>query len=134
MRHLIMQLKQEHVVISDVLLEVIFLCIDTEAGQQKLLEAQTTLLAHLEQEDKELYPVLWDLAPDNPDLKQKLDAFANDMLNVRAKVLTFFEKHAAGQHSADFAIDFRNMYALLDRRIMREERDLFPEYMRYVRG
>ncbi len=128
MLHLIAQLKQDHVAISDVFLEIVLLDIDTEEGRQKLLEAQAALLAHLKQEDEEFYPVLWAMTQDNPDLKQKLDAFADDMRNINTKLLEFFEKHAAGQHSADFAIDFRNVYGLLVRRIMREEIELFPEY------
>ncbi|MCP4536742.1 MAG: hemerythrin domain-containing protein [Chloroflexi bacterium] len=128
MLHLITQLKQDHVAISDVFLEIVLLDIDTEEGRQKLLEAQAALLAHLKQEDEEFYPVLWAMTPDNPDLKQKLDAFADDMRNINTKLLEFFDKHAASQHNVDFAVDFRNVYGLLVRRIMREEIELFPEY------
>ncbi len=61
MPHLIAQLKQEHVAISDVFLEIVLLDINTEQGRHKLLEAQAALLTHLKQEDEEFYPVLWSM-------------------------------------------------------------------------
>ncbi len=128
MSQLIEKLKLDHVELSDLFLEIVLLDISPEEGQKKLLDAKAALFAHLQKEDDEFYPVLWEIAKDNPDLKLKLESSANDMGSVRKVLLAFFKKYADGEHRADFQIDFRNIYAILTKRITSEESDLFPIY------
>ena len=128
MPQFIEKLKLDHFELSDLFREIAHLGVRSEEGQKKLLDAKAELLTHLKKEDDELYPVLWEMAKDNHDLKLKLESFANDMSNITKTISAFFEKYAGGEHGTDFQIDFRKIYLILTKRIHREENDLFPEY------
>ena len=128
MPQLIEKLKLDHFEISDLFREIAHLGVTSEEGQKKLLDSKETLLTHLKKEDDELYPVLWEMAKDNHDLKLKLESFANDMDNVTRTISAFFEKYTGGEHGTDFKIDFQKIYLILTERINNEESILFPEY------
>ena len=128
MSQLIEKLKLDHVELSDLFREIALLGVASEEGREKLLEAKETLLDHLKKEDDELYPVLWERAKHDHDLKLKLESFANDMENVTKTILAFFEKYEGGKHEADFKNDFGDMYLTLTKRINNEESSLFKEY------
>jgi len=128
MTQLVEKLKLDHVELSDLFREIALLGVTSEEGQKKLLDAKSALFTHLKKEDDELYPVLWEMAKDNPDLKFKLESFANDMGNVTRTISAFFEKYAGGEHGTDFKTDFGKIYLILTKRINSEESYLIPEY------
>jgi iron-sulfur cluster repair protein YtfE (RIC family) len=125
---MIEELKLDHAELSDLFRKIVHLGITSEEGRKSLHDAKATLLAHLKKEDDELYPVLWEMAKDNQNLKLKLESLANDLGNVTRTISAFFEKYADGEHETDFKADFQKLYLILSRRINNEERVLFTEY------
>lgn len=130
MSKLIQEFRLAHVEISDAFCQIAQLGIGSVAGQQKLLQAKTTLLSHLEREDQELYPALMVEAESDPQLKEKLEAFVEDMASVSKRALAFFDKYTGRESDGDFKKDFNELYRLLTKRIYREEGSLYPEYDR----
>lgn len=81
MSKLVDELKKEHAVIVETLNKVKSLGISSKESQNILIAAESGLLAHLQKEDEQLYPVLNRAAESDADLKQTLDMFAKDIEN-----------------------------------------------------
>ncbi len=125
---LIEELKKEHSEIVAALNEVKKLGILSKEGQDKLMSVQTSLLAHLEMEDDQLYPVLYKEAEHNNNLKDTLDLFEMDMENVSTIVREFFDKYSEEFSGKELPEDFENLLAALSKRISNEEESLYEEY------
>ncbi len=125
---LIEELKKEHAEIVAALKEVKKLGILSKEGQNKLMSVEASLLAHLEIEDDQMYPVLRKEAEQNKNLKNTLDLFAMDMDNVSKVVQDFFEKYSEDLSGEDLPEDFENLYTALIKRISNEEESLYGEY------
>lgn len=128
MSKLIDELKKQHTVIADTLNKIQSLGITTEEGQKTLLAAKKGLLAHLDKEDKELYPVLHKAAESDASLKQTLDTYAKDMDEISKAALGFFEKYSTGGSGMEFAKDFGRLLGTLSNRIRKEESTLYKKY------
>ena len=125
---LIEELKKEHAEIVATLKEVKKLGILSKEGQDKLISVQTSLLAHLEMEDDQLYPALRKEAEHNKDLKNTLDLFEMDLENVSTIVRGFFDKYSEELSGKELPEDFENLLAALRKRISNEEEFLYEEY------
>ena len=125
---LIEELKKEHSGIIATLNEVKKLGILSKEGQDKLISVQTSLLAHLEMEDDQFYPILRKQAENNKDLKNTLDLFEMDMENVSTIVQEFFDKYSEEFSGEKLQEDFENLFAALSKRISNEEAALYEEY------
>ena len=128
MTKLIEELKKEHSEIVAALNEVKKLGILSKEGQDKLTSVQTSLRAHLEMEDDQLYPILRKQAEHNKDLKNTLDLFEMDMENVSTIVREFFDKYSEEFSGEELPEDFENLFAALSKRISNEEASLYEEY------
>jgi len=95
--------------------------IHTDAGCKILMAAKTALLAHLEREDKHLYPILLKAAEDDPILRDALDFFYENIEGVARTALTFFDKYETGAEGADLATDLAELVSVLMQRIRKEE-------------
>ena len=125
---LIEELKKEHSGIIATLNEVKKLGILSKEGQDKLISVQTSLLAHLEMEDDQFYPILRKQAENNKDLKNTLDLFEMDMENVSTIVQEFFDKYSEEFSGEKLQEDFEKLFAALNNRISNEEASLYEEY------
>ncbi len=125
---LIEELKKEHSGIIATLNEVKKLGILSKEGQDKLISVQTSLLAHLEMEDDQLYTALRKEAVHNKNLKNILDLFEMDMENVSKIVREFFDKYSEELSGKELPEDFENLLAALSKRISNEEETLYEEY------
>ncbi len=125
---LIEELKKEHSEIVAALNEVKKLGILSKEGQDKLISVQTSLLAHLEMEDDQLYPILRKQAEHSKDLKNTLDLFEMDMENVSTVVQDFFDKYSEEFSGEKLQEDFEKLFAALSKRISNEEASLYEEY------
>ncbi len=125
---LIEELKKEHSEIIATLNEVKKLGILSKEGQDKLMSLESSLLAHLEMEDDQLYPALRKEAVHNKDLKNTLDLFEMDMENVSTIVREFFDKYSEGLSGKELPEDFESLFAALSKRISNEEESLYEEY------
>lgn len=132
MKRLIVELKNEHNRIAKALNEVKTLGISTPEGQKLLIESKHTLLAHLQREDRDFYPVLRKAALLDTALNDTLEHFAKDMDLISKSALDFFEKYKSGGSGLDFARDFGRLFSTLQMRIGREERILYAEYLKLI--
>ncbi len=106
----------------------------SEEGKLKLRESERILLMHLKKEDLEFYPILKIAAETNAELKRTLDVFAKDMDSISKSALDFFNKYKTGGSGIEFARDFGRLFSVLQMRIGREERILYPEYLKLENG
>ncbi len=125
---LIEELKKEHSEIIATLNEVKKLGILSTEGQDKLMSLESSLLAHLEMEDDQLYTALRKEAVHNKNLKNILDLFEMDMENVSKIVREFFDKYSEELSGKELPEDFENLLAALSKRISNEEETLYEEY------
>lgn len=131
---LIDQLKQQHGELSATLTKVRELGIGTEQGKALLFSAKSGLLAHLEKENRELYPALRKAAEADGKLKSLLDDFARDMESVASNAMQFFDKYSGRADGADFGRDFGKLIAVLSERIRKEEAMLYAEFAKRKLG
>jgi hypothetical protein len=125
---LIEELKKEHSGIIATLNEVKKLGILSKEGQDKLKSLESSLLAHLEMEDDQLYPDLRKEAVHSKNLKNTLDLFEMDMEGVSTIVREFFDKYSEEFSGEELQEDFENLFASLSKRISNEEAALYEEY------
>ncbi len=128
---LIKELKKEHSEILATLNEVKQLGVLSKEGQDKLLDLEVSLLAHLEMEDDQLYPALRKEAEHSNSIKDTLDLFAIDMESVSKIVREFFEEYSegfSGMELEKISEDFENLLKALNKRICYEEESLYEEY------
>ena len=128
MSELIEELKKEHSEIIDKLNRVKELGVTSSEGLSTLLSAKACLLSHLQKEDSKLYPVLRKEAENNTWLMSNLDIFADDIDNISNAVIDFFDKYSDGGSGLEFFKDSLDLISILDGRIGKEERILYPEY------
>ncbi|WDD98065.1 hemerythrin domain-containing protein [Thalassomonas actiniarum] len=128
MSPLIKALVAEHLEITQALNRVKQLGIQSQEGRDTLLAAKKGLLAHLEKEDRLLYPALNRAAQSNESLKRTLAVFAADMNQVSSSALAFFDKYASDSSGIAFAKDFGGLFATLSQRIRKEENILYKKY------
>jgi iron-sulfur cluster repair protein YtfE (RIC family) len=128
MSKLVEELKRDHVLMVDMLNRVKELGITKKEGQDILISAKASLLAHLKKEDKDLYPALKKAAETNSSVKQTLEIFAKDMEEISKFALQFFDKYSHGGSGIEFARDFGKLFATLTGRMRKEEDILYREY------
>ncbi|PCI37435.1 MAG: hypothetical protein COB46_13525 [Rhodospirillaceae bacterium] len=128
MTELIKSLKAEHANIVKTLLDVKELGIATNEGHKKLLAAKAGLLAHLEKEDQQLYPELLKLAEEDEIVRDALEFFQEDMVDVSKLALNFFTKYQDDSSNQGFSDDFANLTHLLLQRIQKEESVIYKMY------
>ncbi|WOG29941.1 hemerythrin domain-containing protein [Endozoicomonas sp. 8E] len=129
MSQLIEEFKSEHVQISDLLLQARDVGIGNQKGRDLILSAKKILLAHLNKEDKLLYPVLREAAENDESLKSTLTDYALDMDKISAKVMIFFNLYENGNNTIEnFQQDCNNIIRALSKRISKEEAVLYKTY------
>lgn len=130
MSKLILELKQEHKKILDILYKVKALGIGKTEAQELLVSAKQLLLIHLEKEDERLYPALRKEAKTNFELKRTLDNFAKDMELTTLAAMAFFDKYEKGGTGYEFTKDYELLSSNISERIRNEESQIYSEYSR----
>ncbi|MGB1271495.1 MAG: hemerythrin domain-containing protein [Endozoicomonas sp.] len=126
---LIDELQSEHEQISNLLLQARSEGVNSQAGKDLVLSAKKMLLAHLNKEDRYLYPVLREAAEKDESLKQTLTDYALDMEKISAEVMTFFNLYESGENNLEnFQVDCNNIIKALTKRITKEEAVLYKQY------
>ena len=102
--------------------------ITTDEGCRIMLGFKDLFIKHLENEDRNFYPVLNDAAKKNPSLQVTMDVFAREMLAISDKVFKFFKNLEEDCNFKEAPQDFGEILSELTVRVRREERILFKEY------
>ncbi|ULA60260.1 MAG: hypothetical protein LZF60_220177 [Nitrospira sp.] len=128
MSNLTATLKLQHVFISNLVEAAQWIGVEKLEAQRKLRAAKTHLLAHFKLEDTLLYPILFDAAQKNTELKHTLEILGKDMTGVSKEVMSFFEQYHIGEKPHHTTQDLGNILFLLQTRIRREEDTLYAEF------
>lgn len=131
MSKLIQEFKSEHLQISDLLLKAREIGVDNQEGRDLIISAKKMLLAHLNKEDRYLYPVLREAAESDESLKSTLTDYALDMDKISSDVMAFFALYETGENTdQNFRMDCNNIMNALSKRIAKEETVLYKTYDR----
>ncbi|MDP2683029.1 MAG: hemerythrin domain-containing protein [Deltaproteobacteria bacterium] len=125
MQELIKQLKAEHAIALDMLVKVKDAGALSREVQKTLVSFRDILIAHLNNEEVNLYPSLKRIAAEDKDLLETIDYFVKDMGVVAGSALQFFDKYCADGSSLEFGKDFSMFFAALKARIEKEEEILY---------
>ena len=129
MSKLINNLKNEHQEILNIFEELLKIGMFSDKGIELLMSSKTKLLSHIEKEDRELYPVLYDRAKTDLLLKSTLDSFGAEMKDVTKIVLDFYDKYSLeSTKKSSFIMDVSKIVISLRNRILREEIVIYKAY------
>lgn len=128
MTNLTSTLRLQHLFVSNLLEAAQWIGVEQLDAQRKLRAAKIHLLAHFKLEDMLLYPILFEAAERNAELKHTLEFLAKDMAGISKEVLNFFEQCHIGGKQRQERQDIGNILFLLQTRIRREEETLFAEF------
>lgn len=141
MSKLVEELKADHVQLKQTLKQAADFKRPAQESIELLHRVKAALLAHLDKENRELYPTLQAAAASDPSLHSLLSSFGKDMEQIIPQALAFFAKYddPAGvsgkiksdvRYAVEFGADLERFIGLLGLRIGREERSLYPQYER----
>lgn len=135
--NLILQLKKEHQQMLRIL-ALIQMGLDGkrkdfEPGEE-LSEMNQILSAHLELEDKLLYPKFQ--KSDILQVRQLGESFANEMADITKRFMTFMKNYGDKETNSlikdsKFKQTFKQIYSEVNKRVIVEENLLFPAYTQY---
>lgn len=113
-------------------------CLDSMKGK-KLQDKDTIelikkfknlVLAHLEKEEKEFYPIMLKAAETNDILKDLLRVMGLEMEEISKKAMMLIALWEQGKGAERFASDFSSLYTILKDRIKREETRLYSKFLK----
>lgn len=128
MSDLIKELKEEHNTLKTLLSEVYNYISSKEKKIEFVKKLKAIVVAHIEKEDKELYPFLKKAAEKDANLKIKLELFAKDWEGISEFANYYIEKYSEGNFDQKFAGDTAKLLSTLRQRMMKEEISLYSEY------
>ena len=120
------EIRKEHTVIIDNLMNMKKLNIHTREGQLELLSAKNDILDHIKNEDENFYPVLKKTAESNSGLRETLNAFDEDMAVISKYTLDFFESIFT-EEGIDLELALEKFIEVHTTRIKREEAILYAK-------
>ncbi len=133
MKDFLKTLKKEHNLIVKILEKIKKFDLTKKERIKLFNNAENFLKAHIDKEDKYLYPVLMKEAEKDENLKLILDTFASDMKTISAEVKHFFETHKNKELDNSFYSDLGHICAKLSERILKEEEILFKKYEELIK-
>lgn len=128
MPQLISELKDEHLLITDLMLEALNTGLNTEDGKKLIYDTKSLLLSHLQKEDTRLYPILLEEAKTDQNLKEILDSYDKKMQEISNSASLLFQLNETNTDNTKFSIEFENFYTLFAERISNEESVLYKKY------
>jgi len=128
MEDLIKQLKTDHDALRELSDQIFEYIVSDEKRMDFVNKFKEMILAHIEKEDKYLYPFLHEKAKNNSFLKSKLDFFAKDWEETSKFALYYIDKYSSGKFDDDFTKDTAKLLSTLRQRMMKEEISLYSEY------
>ncbi|HXD36654.1 MAG TPA: hemerythrin domain-containing protein [Rhodanobacter sp.] len=121
---LIIDLRNEHAQMRDMLESVRRVGVSTAEGQRQLKAARQLIVDHLQHEDVHLYPALHGC----PQTQPLANEYANEMQELSREILAFFDGMEREHDDLVFARGFGKLMGTLNKRWTREEVRLYPAY------
>jgi len=127
---LISTLKSQHSEMRSLSDSIKDINISREEKLEIFAKLKNLLAEHRNLEDTKLYPLLFETAKNDINLKRKLEVFAKDWEEVSAFSKYFMQKYSETLSGEEFNKDSAKFFAKLKTRTMKEEIGLFAEYER----
>lgn len=99
---------------------------ETERMDRCFKNLKTVLISHLINEDNYLYPTLRSLEA----TKEISDSYEDEMGELSSEIMNFYARHESGDKTESFNQDVENIIYKLIYRIVKEERELYPIFMK----
>ncbi len=132
MSNLTNELKNEHKKILEVFTDLQKLGLTSNKSEQLLFKSKELILKHLEKEDRELYPFLFEKAKNDAKLKRTLNIYAKEMDKITLFVNEFYQKYEeSNKLRSNFTDNLIKLTVILKDRIRREEIALYKAYDKY---
>ena len=128
MSELISELIHEHALLLSALDKAGNISLSIEDRKKEFDAIKELLLLHIQNEDKNLYPVLKEAAKTDPTKNRLLNSYFNSMSEISQMVFDFVEKYSKEKSDMAYIADFQVLYLKLKSRINKEENILFPKY------
>lgn len=119
-------LGQEHETILRLLITLRELGLFVESSRYHLLELESAIMNHLDQEEKWLYPALWRKVAGLPELRHKVNHYHALMLEVTMRVAHFFDLYHRDEERGEIQQSFDALLPLLQERMRVEDEFLYP--------
>ena len=132
MSDLITGLVQDHNTLKALLSEVYSYIVSEKKKIEFVKKLKVIVVAHIEKEDKELYPFLNKKAETDENLKLKLTTFAKDWEVISEFATNYFGKYCEGNFDNQFTTDTAKLLSTLRQRMIKEEVSLFSEYSKRI--
>jgi len=139
--NLIPQLKEEHIEIMRGFESINEGVSKGKMGDEELInelrDLKNILVAHLDLEDKMLYPAL--SKNDTNEAKELGEKFSEEMLGISKVALAFFEKYMSETisdllKSSEFRKELDDVIKAVTKRVNAEEKILYPTYEKYCKN
>jgi iron-sulfur cluster repair protein YtfE (RIC family) len=127
LRSLVEKLQEEHYLILMGFNNARNEGLHSERGKSELESVRRLLLAHVEKEDGSFYPHLDERARGDQQLRLLLEAIPAGMREIQDELGDFFKLLENSPAGAGVCGAFDRLYAVVKRRIEREEHILFME-------
>ncbi len=130
MSKLVNELIQDHKDITNILLELRKTGASSSKGMKLLNQSKSSLLDHLKNEDKQLYPPLREKAQSDLSFKRTLDTFGSEMEKITEFVFEFYQKYSNNNNIdiTEFRKDISLFIVSFKNRIMKEEVAIYKAY------
>lgn len=133
--NLVTTIKMEHEALKEQVTLIKSKGIVTPAAFTELQRLKELLQAHIEQEDRLIYPLLDQLAEHDGNLQALLTRFRAEMGEITAAAEVFFGSYTECTHTLEYAKDVGSLFSRLVNRIITEEEVLYPYLCGYnVKG
>ena len=123
---LVAALKREHETLKNQVLAIKQAGVMSAEGFAELQRLRQNLVAHLQHEDRDLYPRLEEAAANDEALRMLLGRYRDEMREIVGEAERFFETYSVPTQSLEFARDVAKVFSLLSNRIITEESVLYP--------
>lgn len=123
---LINALKREHETLKSQVATIKQVGVVSAEGFAELQRLRQTLKAHLQHEDRDLYPHLAEAARNDGNLQILMERFQSEMQEIAADAERLFERYPTPVQNVEFARDIGRIFSLLGNRIITEESVLYP--------
>lgn len=132
MTKIIKTLLNDHRIILSLLKKCKYSNLSNEERSAFVTTVKAVLREHFELEDNQIYPKLKELATDNNRALNTVEEFTTGLEKIGAIITNFFEQHEKDPDNIFNSSDFGKIIKLLEVRIQKEEKGLYPLYEQLV--
>lgn len=132
MTELVETLREEHAALLKLFRQIERDGLDVSLADGVVDAARQALETHLARERDELYPILEKAAASDTEVEAKMSFLYWDLEDLSQVAHAFFSQCGKERNPVDLPLRFDRLYALLEKRIEREEDFLFRLYDRIM--